>query len=114
MGIFLELYQVHNFEILTSNQKHCTTLNFQLNNINRSSNQDKIVRQYIPLYMFYIYFFLNMKDFKTLFSVIIIISYYLEYGEGQKILSIKDFILKTNHTIIDYSQVIVFLKLISS
>ncbi|EFH45538.1 predicted protein [Arabidopsis lyrata subsp. lyrata] len=45
-----------------------------------------------------------MKDFKTLFSVIIIISYYLEYGEGQKILSIKDFILKTNHTIIDYSQ----------
>ncbi|KAG7618144.1 Pectin lyase fold/virulence factor [Arabidopsis thaliana x Arabidopsis arenosa] len=49
-------------------------------------------------------FFFTMKDFKTLFSLIIVISYYFEYGEGQRILSIKDFIIDTNHTIIDYSQ----------
>ncbi|KAF8110920.1 hypothetical protein N665_0078s0107 [Sinapis alba] len=46
-----------------------------------------------------------MKGLKTLFSVIIIVSCHLEYGDGRRILSIKDFITDTNHTNVEYSQV---------
>ncbi|EOA19153.1 hypothetical protein CARUB_v10007828mg [Capsella rubella] len=46
-----------------------------------------------------------MKDLmKTLFSVmIIVLLYYMGYGEGRRILSMKDFIA-SDHTNVDYSQ----------
>ncbi|KAG2249863.1 hypothetical protein Bca52824_089491 [Brassica carinata] len=46
-----------------------------------------------------------MKCLKTLLSAIIIVSCHLEYGDGRRILSIKDFITDTNHANVDYSQV---------
>ncbi|CAF2068398.1 probable polygalacturonase At3g15720 isoform X1 [Brassica napus] len=46
-----------------------------------------------------------MKCLKTLFSMIIIVSCHLEYGDGRRILRIKDFITDTNHKNVDYSQV---------